>query len=229
MLSFLCLLTKCVACFWARSPCEKTSSNLMRSICKQTRQNHQTEYIIKSRAVSQWKLCEFSQPSLTNTPSICWRRLKYTEAQRSGLSNSWRDVLMIVAIAQASPPLSLWLTTVLSMWSCRESISRSPTGCQVALASSARVSRRSSWSMELCSSWSRSKARSTWLCQPPTCPFKRSHRSLTSPVCLRIARANPRAFSSGVRSGGRDRREEEREQAGWERSKFLVDKTVQAL
>lgn len=106
--------------------------------------------------------------------------------------------------------VSLWLTMVLTMWSCRESISRSPTGCQVALASSARVSRRSSWSMELCSSWSRSRACSTWLCQPPMCPFRRSHRSRTSPVCLRMARANPRAFSSGVRSGGREGRKEER-------------------
>lgn len=97
------------------------------------------------------------------------------------------------------------LTMVLSMWSCRESISRSPTGCQVSLASSAWVSLRSSWSMELCSSWSRSRARSTWLCQPPMCPFRRSHRSITSPVCLRIARAKPRAFSSGVRSGRRKR------------------------
>lgn len=105
--------------------------------------------------------------------------------------------------------LSLWLTTVLLMWSCKESISRSPTGCQVALASSARVSRRSRWSMELCSSWSRSNARSTWLCQPPTCPFRRSHRSLTSPVCLRMARAKPRAFSSGVRSLDREGKKEE--------------------
>lgn len=98
-----------------------------------------------------------------------------------------------------------WLTSVLSMWSCRESISRSPTGCQEALVSSAHVSRRSSWSIELCRSWRRSKARSTWLCHPPTCPFRRSQRSFTSPVCLQIARAKPRAFSSGVGSEGRQK------------------------
>lgn len=105
-------------------------------------------------------------------------------------------------------PEWLWLTTVLSMWSCRASISRSPTGCQVALASSAWVSRRSSWSMELCSSWRRSKAWSTWLCQPLMCPFRRSQRSLTSPVCLRIARAKPRAFSSGVRSSQQNKKKQ---------------------
>ncbi|TNN68470.1 hypothetical protein EYF80_021255 [Liparis tanakae] len=38
----------------------------------------------------------------------------------------------------------------------------------------------------------------------------RSHRSLTSPVCLRMARANPRAFSSGVRSGGREEKRQGR-------------------
>lgn len=113
------------------------------------------------------------------------------------------------------------LTMVLSMWSCRESISRSPTGCQVALASSARVSRRSSWSMELCSSWRRSRARSTWVCQPPTCPFRRSHLSRTSPVCLRMARANPRAFSSGVSSNQRDRGGREK-QNRW-RQKYIFN------
>ena len=135
-------------------------------------------------------------------------------AQWNGLSNSWLDVCLDVNGKQdTAASLPLRLTMVFSMWSCRESISRSPTGCQVALASSAWVSRRSSWSMELCSSWSRSKARSTWLCQPPTCPFRRSHRSLTSPVCLRMARANPRAFSSGVRSGGKKK----------EKGKLFVD------
>lgn len=135
-----------------------------------------------------------NQQTVNQTDNWWLKILKFSKIKKTVQDSS-------VCCDRGMDPKCLWLTTVLSMWSCRASMSRSPTGCQAALASSAWVSRRSSWSMELCSSWRRSKAWSTWLCQPPMCPFRRSQRSLTSPVCLRIARAKPRAFSSGVRSG----------------------------
>lgn len=92
------------------------------------------------------------------------------------------------------------LTVVLSMWSCRESMRRSPTGCHPALSSSAWARRRSSWSMELWRSWSLSSALSTCSCQVPACPISLSQRSPTSAVCLRMALATCWAFSSGVSS-----------------------------
>lgn len=138
-----------------------------------------------------------NQQTVNQTDNWWLKILKFSKIKKTVQDDS------SVCCDRGMDPKCLWLTTVLSMWSCRASISRSPTGCQAALTSSAWVSRRSSWSMELCSSWRRSKAWSTWLCQPPMCPFRRSQRSLTSPVCLRIARAKPRAFSSGVRSGYR--------------------------
>lgn len=92
------------------------------------------------------------------------------------------------------------LTVVLLMWSCRESMSRSPTGCQQPLTSSGRLRCTSSWSIALCRSWSFSRERSTCSCQPPTCPSSLSQRSRTSAACFRIALATRWAFSSGDNS-----------------------------
>lgn len=150
-------------------------------------------YITKSNLAARTLL--LNQQTVNQTDKRRFKTLKSSPIKKNWAQDDWT-----VSCDRGIDPGCLWLTAVLSMWSCRASISRSPTGCQAALASSAWVSRRSSWSMELCSSWRRSKAWSTWLCQPPVCPFRRSQRSLTSPVCLRIARAKPRAFSSGVRS-----------------------------
>lgn len=210
-MSFFCLLTKCVrpsTSWWV-----VFTSKWDRIIKVSTSADH-TLFWSGKKNWAEWKMCE----SLTHIPA----RTYFMDAQfhfylikLQSISNllyvwQWRAVSRILSKnirlnhSECLTLLPAWLTMVLSMWSCRESISRSPTGCQVALASSACVSRRSSWSMELCSSWSRSKARSTCVCQPPTCPFSRSHRSLTSPVCLRMALASSLAFSSGVRSGGRE-------------------------
>lgn len=92
------------------------------------------------------------------------------------------------------------LTVVFSMWSCSESMSRSPTGCQRPLTSSGRLRCTSNWSMALCKSWSFSRERSTCSCQPPTCPSSLSQRSRTSAACFRIALATRWAFSSGDNS-----------------------------
>lgn len=92
------------------------------------------------------------------------------------------------------------LTMVLSMWSCSESMSKSPTGCQRPLTSSGWLRCTSSWSMALCRSWSFSRERSTCSCQPPTCPSSLSQRSRTSAACFRIALATRWAFSSGDNS-----------------------------
>lgn len=148
-----------------------------------------------------------NQQSANQTDNSRFKILK----SKQDKGNCVRDDSLGAVIGGVDQCKCLWLTTVFSMWSCRASISRSPTGCQVALASSAWVSRRSSWSMELCSSWRCSKAWSTWLCQPLMCPFSRSQRSLTSPVCLRIARAKPRAFSSGVRSAQHNKKSQKKD------------------
>lgn len=88
-------------------------------------------------------------------------------------------------------------TLTFSRWSWRESMRRSPTGCQDPLITSAWRSLRSSSSVASWSSWSLSSASSIFLCQSAECRFNFSHSVLTSSACFRRSRVTFWALSSG--------------------------------
>lgn len=88
-------------------------------------------------------------------------------------------------------------TLTFSRWSWRESMRRSPTGCQDPLITSAWRSLRSSSSVASWSSWSLSRASSSFLCQSAECRFNFSHSVLTSSACFRRSRVTFWALSSG--------------------------------
>ena len=92
------------------------------------------------------------------------------------------------------------LTMVFSMWSCSESMSKSPTGFQPFRTASASFRSASSSSIAPCRSLSFSNALSTCFCQLLVTAFRLSHFPLTSDDCLRMALAIFWALSSGVNS-----------------------------
>lgn len=91
-------------------------------------------------------------------------------------------------------------TLTFSKWSCRESISRSPTGCQDPLNASAWRSFRSSSSIASWRPCSLSRASSIFFCQSAERRFSLSHSVLTSSACLRRTLVTFWALSSGDRS-----------------------------
>lgn len=91
-------------------------------------------------------------------------------------------------------------TLTFSKWSCRESISRSPTGCQDPLKASAWRSFRSSSSIASWRPCSLSRASSIFFCQSADCRFSLSHSALTSSACLCRSLGTLWALSSGDRS-----------------------------
>lgn len=91
-------------------------------------------------------------------------------------------------------------TLTFSRWSCRESMSRSPTGCQDPLNASAWRSFRSSSSMASWRPCSLSRASSIFFCQSADCTFSLSHSVLTSSACLCRSLVALWALSSGDRS-----------------------------
>ena len=88
-------------------------------------------------------------------------------------------------------------TLTFSKWSCRESISRSPTGCQDPLNTSAWRSFRSSSSIASWRPCSLSRASSIFFCQSADCRFSLSHSLLTSSACLCRSLVTFWALSSG--------------------------------
>lgn len=91
-------------------------------------------------------------------------------------------------------------TLTFSKWSCRESISRSPTGCQDPLNASAWRSFRSSSSIASWRPCSLSSASSIFFCQSADWRFSLSHSVLTSSACLCRSLVTLWALSSGDRS-----------------------------
>lgn len=88
-------------------------------------------------------------------------------------------------------------TLTFSRWSWRESMRRSPTGCQDPLSTSAWRSLRSSSSSASWSSCRLSRASSAFLCQSAECMFNLSHSVLTSSACFCRSRVTFWALSSG--------------------------------
>lgn len=88
-------------------------------------------------------------------------------------------------------------TLSFSKWSCRESMSRSPTGCQDPLNTSAWRSLRSSSSIASWRLCSLSRASSIFFCQSADCRFSLSHSVLTSSACLWRILVTLWALSSG--------------------------------
>lgn len=88
-------------------------------------------------------------------------------------------------------------TLTFSKWSWRESISRSPTGCQDPLNTSAWRSFRSTSSIASWRPCSLSRASSIFFCQSADCRFNLSHSVLTSSACLWRSFVTLWALSSG--------------------------------
>ncbi len=92
-------------------------------------------------------------------------------------------------------------TFTLSMWFCKSSMSRSPTGFQEFFTVSACRSLKSSWSWASWSSISLIMASSSCCCQSTAAAPRFFHRTVTSSTSLRNMRPTFWTLSSGLTSG----------------------------